>query len=87
MKCIGYSQDSSLSSAQRLPNIPAGANAALLQAEAQNLRVRLDAGTPTSSVGHLLEAGDEMWLEGDLNDVRVIEVTSGGIANVHYFDA
>lgn len=79
---IKYAQITGISSSTP---IPGGGGAAMIQAEAQNIRYRLDGEDPTSTVGTILAAGDSFWYVGDLSKVRVIEVASGAIVNVHVF--
>lgn len=62
---------------------PNGASQILMQALTQNIRFRLDNGTPTASVGFQLKAGDPpllIWVGG--NDIKIIEETAS--ANVQY---
>lgn len=77
----GYYQLTSLSSAQKVP----GAGAiVMLQAEAQNLRYRVDGVAPTASVGMILTAGECVTLNvghGNIQNIQVIEITGGGILN------
>jgi hypothetical protein len=76
---------SDLSSAVSL-TIPAGANAAWVQAQAQVVRYWLDGSTPTSSAGLMLAVGDMIEIEQDqLAGFRAIEQTSGAVLAVAYF--
>lgn len=75
-----------LSSAVALPNIPSGCDVAVLQADTQNVRYRLDGTNPTSSVGLRIikDSYVETRIVGKLADVRVIEETSGAQLNIMY---
>ena len=60
-------------------------NSALIQAETQSVRWRDDGTAPTSSVGTLLAAGESMFYEGDLNQLRFIVVTASAKLNVTFY--
>ena len=81
----GFHQVTDLSSAISCP----GAGAVLLlQAEAQNIRYRLDGIDPTSTVGHLLLANASVTInmgEAGSTPIKVIEATGGAILNVTSF--
>lgn len=79
LKPVGsHASNSSLSSAVTLTK-PAGASAIMMQAITQNVRYRLDAGTPTASLGFQLAAGDYILLPVPGDDVRVIEETASAV--------
>lgn len=68
---------------------PAGAPApqrAFLTCETDAIRYRYDGGTPTASVGHLLNAGALANLTGAvaLSQFRAIRVTTNGTCQVTY---
>jgi len=65
-----------------------GGSVVLIQAEAQNVRIRLDGVDPTASVGHLLVANSSMTVNiGDNKAlaIRAIAATAGAILNVTSF--
>jgi hypothetical protein len=66
--------------------VPLNARWALLQAEAQTVRIRDDGADPTASVGFpLLVTGDALVYTGNLKGLRVIAATAGGILNVLFY--
>lgn len=77
-----YYQLTSLATAATCPGT---GTAALIQAEGQDIRWRADGGTPTSTVGMLLLAGETMWYTGSLGSIRFLETASGGIINIQVF--
>jgi hypothetical protein len=94
-----YAQVTSLSTAVSLSaSLPTGTgtlvgdsntysdlNCALVQAETQNVRWRDDGTAPTTTVGHVLAAGESMLYEGDLNQIKFIEVTASAKLNVTFY--
>lgn len=86
MAVLGFEQITGLSAVKSL-TVPAGADKALLQAESQNVRYRLDAENPTTSVGLLIISGAAQPTEihGNLADVRLIEDAASATLNVTYF--
>lgn len=91
--CLGYGQETSLSSAKALPSQPVRdklgckeqATVAYIVAEAQALRWRDDGIAPTATVGMPLAVGVPFPYDGDITGIRFIEQTSGGILNVTYY--
>lgn len=81
---LGYQQITRLSTAQAL-GVPVGARIALIQAEVTNVRWRDDGTNPTSSVGMLLAAGEEVTYEGALDKFKAIEVLAGAQLNITYW--
>ena len=66
--------------------VPGTARWALLRAEAQTVRIRDDGINPTAAVGFpLLTTDDTLVYAGNLNGLRVIAATAGGILNVLYY--
>lgn len=66
--------------------VPAGANRALIQCTAQNVRWRDDGTNPTTTVGMLLLAtSDGLWFTGDVVAMRVISAVAGAVVNVSYY--
>lgn len=84
---IAYRQLTDLSSAQWLPVVD-GADRVSIQAESQNIRLRLraDGVDPTATVGALIHAGTWYDYPGDPTDPRIIEAAASGTANLLYFD-
>jgi len=82
----GYQQVTSLSSAAAL-TVPTAANLALIQAEDQNVRWRDDGTDPTTTVGIVLEAGDDFWYTGSLAALKFIQETATAKLNVSYYQA
>jgi len=81
---LGYQQITSLSSATAL-TVPDLARFALIEAEAQGVRWRDDGTNPTAAIGMPLSAGSTIWYVGNLEDIKFIEDTAGGILNVTYY--
>lgn len=82
---LGYQQLTSMTSATPL-TVPPGANAALLVAEAQNVRFRDDGTAPTATVGQLLKPADpNLFYTGALGALQFIAATGGAILNVTYY--
>ena len=81
---VGYQQITSVSASTAL-TIPAGANVALIQAEAQAVRWRDDGTAPTASVGMSLAADETLPYTGNLSAIRFIEQTAGAKLNVSYY--
>lgn len=75
-----HTTNSSLSSSTALTN-PGTGDAIVLQALTQNIRMRLDDGTPTASAGFQLKAGDPAVIVpvSASTSIKVIEETSGAV--------
>lgn len=85
---ISFTQITNLAAAQNLPSIPVGENAqviAVVQAEGQSVRWRVDGQDPTATVGNLLQANTERTFDGSLSNLRFIEASAGAILNVNYY--
>lgn len=82
---LGYGQDTTISSASALPTVPAATTVALIQAEGADIRWRDDATNPTASVGMLLAEGTAFWYRGTFSAFKAIQVSSGGVLNVAYY--
>lgn len=69
--------------------IPAGAQRAFVQVEAQSVRWRDDEGTPSSSVGVLSAATDtfELPSKQSINGFRAIRASSDAKLNILYYGA
>lgn len=66
--------------------IPTGAEYALVQAEAQNLRWRDDGTDPTTTVGMLLASGSTILIKNtDLTAVKLMRAVSAGIINITFY--
>ena len=86
LTALGFEQITALSSSAAL-TVPSGATVAVVQADVADVRWRPDGATnaPTASVGMLLPAGAERVFDGGLSSVRFIQVTSGAVINVSYY--
>lgn len=85
-KNLGYQQitTAALASAVGL-TVPAGAQAAIIQVNTQNVRWRDDGTNPTSTVGMRLRSGSEFLYTGELSKIKFIREASGAILNVSYY--
>lgn len=81
----GFVQLDDLSTAVGLGTIPDGVKLVLIQAEGDDLRWRDDGTPPTDSVGTLLAEGQLFVYNGNPRAIQLIQVTSGGIANVSFY--
>lgn len=88
-KATGYGQLTSLSAVKSLADvtggIPASSQAALIQAESQNVRWRDDTVNPTASVGMQLAAGDSMMYEFPLTAIKFIEEAASAKLNITFY--
>ena len=82
--CLGYQQITSLSSSTAL-TVPAGATMALIVPETQNVRWRDDGTAPTASVGMPIYVGTSLLYDGDLTNIKFINMVAGGKVNVSYY--
>lgn len=86
--CLGTQQFSALSSVTPSSfTVPDGALVAVVQADGGTVRLRIDGGTPTASVGKRIDDGSEMVIDSALSNVRLL-AQSGSATNiwVEYFD-
>lgn len=82
----GYVQLTLLSTSVPLGVIPEGTVLALIRAEAQPVRWRIDGQNPTATVGYPLLVGEELQLTAaNFSAFRVIESSAGAILNVQFF--
>jgi len=82
----GYRQMTGIAASTGLTTPPANTRRAIIQAEAQAIRWRDDGTAPTASVGMLIPAGGELRYDGsDMSAIKLIQVTTGAIANVAYY--
>jgi len=74
------------STAVSLPMARLGFDNALITVETDQVRFRLDAVAPTSSVGHLLDVGDVLALDSadQIANARFIRVTSDATLRASY---
>lgn len=84
---LGYEQLTGLSASKGLQSIPSGARFAIIQAESQNVRWRdgTSGTAPTASVGMQLQAGSDMFYNGQLSLLRFIEEAASAKVNVAYY--
>lgn len=83
---IGYEQLTGLSSAKGLtPATYEGASYAIIQAEDQNVRWRDDGTNPTTSIGMMLTAEQQIAYFGDLSAIKFLEETASAKLNVSYY--
>lgn len=64
-----------------------GGNEAFITAEGGNMRYRIDSGSPSTIVGHLLSAGENLRLRdvGEMNNFKVVKAGElAGILRVTY---
>jgi hypothetical protein len=63
------------------------ARAALLSVETNSIRVRFDGTDPTAAVGHLVTAGDFLWVEGPdlLRKLKMIRASADASVTVSIF--
>lgn len=81
---VGFQQITPLTTAQSLI-VPAGARAALIHAEGQVIRWRDDGTAPSATVGMRLAVGGELYYDGELTKLKLIEEVAGAKANVTYY--
>jgi hypothetical protein len=66
--------------------LPAGTKAVALQAETADIRYRPDATNPTTTVGHLIKAGDAPFLlTARVQQLRFIQASAGAILHVTFY--
>lgn len=80
----GYQQITSLSSATGL-TVPTDARIALIQAEDQSVRWRDDGTDPTTTVGMFLPTSVVLEYDGQLSELKFIEVTASAKLNISYY--
>jgi len=67
-------------SAAKVFKIGGQARAALITCETADIRYRYDGGAPTSSVGHLLVAGDSITINGPGNISNFRAIRTAGVS-------
>lgn len=80
---LGDQRITSLSSSTAL-TVPNGTRFAIVTVETQPVRYR-DSGTPTTSVGTLLNPGDVLEYTGDFSAIRFIETAASASIFVQYY--
>lgn len=86
----GFQQIATLTTAQAL-TLPADtvggykARVAVIHPDTQNIRWRDDGVAPTATVGMRLLVGSELYYDGELTKLQMIEETAGAKANVSYY--
>lgn len=91
--CLGYAQDTSISTASNLPSIPTtdkqgnkqAPTIAVITCETNTVRWRDDGTAPTTSVGMPLAAGTPFIYDGDIPNIKFIDTSTGAILNVSYY--
>ena len=83
-KCIGSQHIASVSSSTAL-TVPAGATQAIIAPSTQGIRIALDATDPTGTTGFPVAAGDNIWIVGNLANVRIIQQTASATVDVLFF--
>jgi len=63
----------------------AGARLALIRCETTSVRWRDDGTAPTTSVGMLLDVGETLWYNGDIQLLRFIRTAAGAVLDVAYY--
>lgn len=87
---VGFQQIATLTTAQTL-TLPAGtiggykARVAVIHPDVQNIRWRDDGVAPTATVGMRLLVGSELYYDGELTKLQMIEEVAGAKANVSYY--
>ena len=89
MRALGKNTITDLSSARSLGyggSIPAGTTRAAIDVEGAAVRFWIDGSTPTSSQGHLLQAGDSIAVENgnEVQQALFIGVTSGASLQITF---
>ena len=92
LKPKGYQQivSATLAAATAL-TVPAAATnstaarLALIIVEGAAVRWRDDGTDPTAAVGMLMQAGENIWYNGDIHTIKFIRTIAGSIINVSYY--
>lgn len=91
LKPAGHQQlTTTLSAAVGLTVPAAAANSvtarlALIRCETTSVRWRDDGTDPTSSVGMLLDVGESLWYNGDLQAIKFIRTAASAVLDVAYY--
>lgn len=82
----GYVQDTTISAATPISAIvPAGASKVLIKVEGQPVRWRDDGVDPTTTIGMLIDVGDEFWYTGQVKALRFIETAASATLNLAFY--
>ena len=85
--CVGRQTISVTTGAVSTLTVPAGANAALIQADGSSVSITLDGTTnPTASVGLRLDDGAMFNVDSSLSAVKLIARTATTNVQICYFD-
>lgn len=86
LRALGYQQITDMAAATAL-TIPAGTAVALIQCEGAGVRWRDDGVDPTTSVGMLLNVGDELEYDAGvgLASLKFIELAATAVLNISYY--
>lgn len=82
---LGFVQLVGAAASVGLPTIPAGAQAALVNVDAQSIRWTDDGTTPTATVGMLLPVSTERLFVGNLAKIKLIQTAATATINVSYY--
>lgn len=82
----GYVQDTTISAATPISAIvPSGASKVLIKVEGQPVRWRDDGVDPTTTIGMLIDVGDEFWYTGQVKALRFIETAASATLNLAFY--
>ena len=71
--------------AKAVPSYGRGTKRLICTVETDDIRIRMDGGDPTSSVGHLMAVGDVFYINGeDVLTFKAIKVTNNAKLAVSY---
>ena len=82
---LGFAQVTVTSSSQALQNIPKEASFAYIQCQDDPLRWKDTGEDPTSSNGHRMFDGDDLWFTADLHKFRFILESGTPVLSVSYY--
>lgn len=83
-QALGYQQITNLSVATGL-TVPQGATRALIAPLSKDIRWRDDGVNPTASVGMPVTAGTYLSYDGNLQNIKFIEISASAEINVTYY--
>ena len=84
--CVGHQTIAATTGSATALTIPAGAVAALIQADGSAVSIRLDGVNPTATSGLRLDDGMMLYVDGGLALVSVIAKTTATNVQVAYYD-
>jgi hypothetical protein len=84
LKTLSFLPITDLSAVVGITSPDANTIEAQIQAESVDVRYRTDGNDPTASVGHLLAAGDTLFLTGlaDITAFKAIQTSAGAKLNI-----